>query len=124
MGVVAATRGRVVRVVAVVRVMTVVAVMRMMGVVPHRRRAAVAVRKGQQRRRGRSRGLGDGSLRPSNAEAGVGDLRRRALREHRRERDSQRYEKWLLLHELVTICVPICDCQAIGRPREAAAGSA
>lgn len=82
---------------------------------PHRRRAAVAVRKCQQRGRRRSGGLGNRSLRSANAEARIDHLGWRTLREHRREGDTQRYEKWLLLHELVTICVPICDCQAVGQ---------
>jgi hypothetical protein len=81
-------------------VMAVVRVMAVMGVVPRGGCGGVPTREGKQWcYGGRVRAPGDGRLSPTDAEAGIGDLCRGALGEHRREGDTEWDEKRLPLHD-------------------------
>ena len=100
----------------VVAVVGMVALVGRVGVVTHRDRARILIRKSEERRsRSRGGGLGYRGLGLTDSEASIGDLGRGAMREHRREGDTEREEKRLLLHDLRTICVPMYDCQVVDR---------
>src|SRR6201999_3500719 len=82
---------------------TVVRMMAVMGVVRIVARCTsgrIPIRQREQRRGGgRICASRDSGLCPAYAKARVGDLGRRAVREHRRKGNSKRYKNRLLLHD-------------------------
>jgi hypothetical protein len=54
-------------------------------------------------------------LRLADPKSGVSDFGRSTVREDRRECDAEWDEDWLLLHDFVTICVPMSSCQPLDR---------
>jgi hypothetical protein len=54
-------------------------------------------------------------LRLADPKTGIGEFGRSTVREDRRERDAEWDEKWFLLHNFETICVPMSGCQPLDR---------